>query len=157
MLAVQPTPIGVGPAFHPQPAVHAACARAPLTAGARMHVELFAQGRVIIVPAAIGLRDARLALGRARSARCRASIWTLDPTGVVHFTGSSTLGDLFRVWGARLASARLLSFRGAVRVYRNGVRRRGDARTVALRDGDEIVLEVGPFIPPHRSYRFPPH
>jgi hypothetical protein len=157
MLAVQPTPIGVGPAFHPRPAVHAPCVRAPLTAGARVHVELFAQGRVIIVPAAIGLRDARLTLASVRSARCRARIWTLDPTGVVHFTGSATLDDLFRVWGARLGSARLLSFRGAVRVYRNGIRRRGDPRTVALRDGDELVLEVGPVIPPHRSYRFPPH
>jgi hypothetical protein len=51
----------------------------------------------------------------------------------------------------------LLSFRGGVRAYRNGVRRRGDVRTLALGDGDEVVLEIGPFIPPHRSYRFPRH
>jgi hypothetical protein len=44
-----------------------------------------------------------------------------------------------------------------VRVYRNGVRWRGDPRTLALRDHDEIVLEVGPYVPPHRSYRFPRH
>jgi hypothetical protein len=26
-----------------------------------------------------------------------------------------------------------------------------------LRDGDELVLEVGGYVPPHRSYRFPRH
>jgi hypothetical protein len=24
-----------------------------------------------------------------------------------------------------------------------------------LRDGDEVVLEAGGYVPPHRSYRFP--
>ena len=61
------------------------------------------------------------------------------------------------MWGTRLAPSRLLSFAGAVRVYVNGVRSRGDPRTLVLRDRDEIVLEVGPYIPPHRAYRFPPH
>jgi hypothetical protein len=61
------------------------------------------------------------------------------------------------VWGRELSTRRLLSFRGGVRLYVNGVRRRGDPRTLVLRDRDEIVLEVGPFIPPHRSYLFPPH
>jgi len=49
----------------------------------------------------------------------------------------------------------LLSFRGTVRVYLNGVRRRGDPRRLPVRDGDEVVLEIGGFVPPHRSYRFP--
>jgi hypothetical protein len=111
----------------------------------------------VIVPAAVGVGGAHKTLGRVRAARCRARLWTLDPTGVVHFTGRATLGDLFTVWGQRLANARLLTFRGVVRVYRNGVRWRGDPRTLALRDRDEIVLEVGPYIPPHRSYRFPRH
>jgi hypothetical protein len=84
-------------------------------------------------------------------------VWTLDPTGVVQFEGPTRLGDLFSVWGRRLAPDRLLSFAGAVRVYRNGVRRRGDPRTLVLDDRDELVLEVGPYIPPHRAYRFPPH
>jgi hypothetical protein len=37
----------------------------------------------------------------------------------------------------------------------NGLRRTVDPRQLRLRDGDEIVLEVGPMVPPHRSYRFP--
>ena len=48
-----------------------------------------------------------------------------------------------------------VNFRGGVRVYLNGVGRRGDPRRLPVRDGDEVVLEVGGFVPPHRSYRFP--
>jgi len=157
MFALTPTPIGVGPEYHPHPAVHATCRTAPLRSGDRMHLELFANGRVVVVPAAIGLRGARQTLGRVDAARCRARVWTLDPTGVVHFTGRTTLGDIFGVWGRRLTPARLLTFGGAVRVYVNGVRRRGDPGTLLLDDRDQVVLEVGASIPPHRSYRFPRH
>jgi hypothetical protein len=122
-----------------------------------MHLELFANGRVVIVPAAIGLRGARQTLGRVDAARCRARVWTLDPTGVVQFAGRTTLGDIFGVWGKRLTPARLLTFSGAVRVYLNGVRHRGDPGTLVLRDRDQVVLEVGAYVPPHRSYRFPRH
>jgi hypothetical protein len=157
MLALTPTPIGVGPAYHPRPAVHAMCRAAPLRDGDRMHLELFANGRVVIVPAAIGLRGARQTFGRVNTARCRARVWSLDPTGVVHFAGRTTLGDVFGVWGRRLAPARLLTFVGAVRVYVNGARRRGAPGALVLHDRDEVVLEVGTYIPPHRSYRFPRH
>jgi hypothetical protein len=112
-----------------------------------VHIELFANRRVIIVPPRVGVR----------SARCRARLWTVDPTGIVQFERPARLGALFSVWGRELTTRRLLSFRGGVRLYVNGVRRRGDPRTLSLRDRDEIVLEVGPFIPPHRSYLFPPH
>ena len=157
MLAPVPTPIGVGPRYHPRPAVHAPCAPRSLRAGARAHIELFANGRVVIVPAAIGVGGARFELGRVRSARCRARVWTVEPTGVVQFEGRTTLRTLFGVWGMELARDRLLSFAGAVRVYVGGVRRRGDPRALVLHDGDEVVLEVGPYIPPHVSYRFPSH
>jgi hypothetical protein len=127
-----PTPIGVGPRYHP-PAVHARCDHA---ATQRVHLELFANNRVILIPAGIGC-------------------WTRDPTGVVRFRKPSTLGTFFRAWRQRLAPTRLLSFGGAVRAYRNGRRVLGDPRALPLRDGDELVLEVGPYIPPHRSYLFP--
>lgn len=154
--ALMPVPIGVGPRFHPAPAAHGDCRPgSSLAAGRRMHLELFAAGRVVLVPAGIGLRDARYRYGRAVDARCRTELWTTDPSGVVRFAGSQTLRDLFRVWGRRLGPRRLLSFRGAVRVYRNGERVTVDPRTIALRGGDELVLEVGPYVPPHRTYRFP--
>jgi len=127
--------------------MHGACAGALGAPGPRVHLELFANRRVIIVPPRVGVR----------SARCRARLWTTEPTGVVNFDHPARLGHLFGVWGRELTTRRLLSFRGAVRLYVNGIRRLGDPRTLLLRDRDEIVLEVGPFIPPHRSYLFPPH
>jgi hypothetical protein len=155
--AVVPTPIGAGPAYRPRPAVHAACAPAPLGSGARIHLELFANRRVVVVPAAIGLRGPRTSAGRVVAASCRARLWTLDRTGVVRFTGRATLRDLFAVWGAQLGPKRLLGFRGRVRAYVNGVPRRGDPRALVLRDRDEVVLQVRGFVPPHVTYRFPAH
>jgi hypothetical protein len=122
-----------------------------------VHVELFANRRVVIVPAAIGLRSPRFELGRAVAARCHSRFWTTDPSGVVAFDGSATLGGLFAVWGQPLTTQRLAGFQGDVRLYRNGVRIRSDPRPFVLRDGDELVLEVGGYVPPHKSYRFPHH
>jgi hypothetical protein len=66
------------------------------------------------------------------------------------------LGDLFAVWGERLGPTQLLSFAGSpVRVYVNGRRRRNDPRTLALEDGAQIVLQLGPYIPPHTRFLFP--
>jgi hypothetical protein len=150
-----PAPIGVGPRYHPAAGAHGACARAPVHAGQRVHLELFALRRVVIVPAGVGLRGARLRFGRVTAARCRCRLWTTDPTGVVRFDGRRRLGDVFGVWGERFGPARLLSFRGGVRLYRNGIQVMGDPRRLVLRDRDQLVLEVGGYVPPHRSYRFP--
>jgi hypothetical protein len=122
-----------------------------------VHVELFANRRVVIVPAAVGLRGPRFENGRVAAARCRMRFWTTDPSGVVAFDGVARLGGLFAVWGQPLTPQRLAGFRGKVRLYRNGALVRTDPRPVVLRDGDELVLEVGGYVPPHRSYRFPGH
>jgi hypothetical protein len=153
--ALLPIPIGAGPRYHPPAGAHGTCAPGALAAGRRVHLELFANRRVIIVPPAVGLRGARLEYGRAVAARCRTRIWTTEPTGVVRFSGAPRLGDVFRVWGQPLTPRRLLSFRGTVRLYRAGLRVASDPRRLALRDSDQIVIEVGPYVPPHRSYRFP--
>jgi hypothetical protein len=154
-----PTPVGRGPRYHPPAMVEAsrfACRPAPLHTGSRVHVELFADRRVVVVPAAIGLGRPRLRLGRVVSASCRGSLWTLDPSGVVHYGTVRTLEGLFAVWGQPFGPDRLGSFRGRVVAYVNGVVRRGDPRTLRLRNGAEIVLEVGGYVPPHRTFRFPP-
>jgi len=145
------TPIGVGTAFRPAPGLAAPCARGALQGRYRAHVELFARRRVVVVPAGIGLgRPWRERFGRIVAARCRAELRTLEPTGVVDFSREGlTVDDLFRVWGKRP----LRAFPGVVHAYVDGKEVRGP---IALRDGAEIVLEVGGYVPPHASFLFPP-
>ena len=163
-----PTPIGVGPRFHPPSTASAvargrrigrfACgARAPNLV--RAHLEVFAQKRVLIVPAGIGVAPPYLIRNRkVVRARCVYPLRTVEPTGVVEVDAQlrPTVADLFSVWGQPLAPRRLLSFSGRVRAYVAGERWRGDVRRIPLRRHAQIVLEVGGYIPPHRSYLFGP-
>jgi hypothetical protein len=80
----------------------------------------------------------------------------VEPTGVVEVDAAlgATLGDLFAVWGRRLAPNRLLSFSGRVQAFVGGKRWHGDPRRIRLRRHAQIVLEVGGYVPPHSSYLF---
>jgi hypothetical protein len=159
-LIAQARPIGRGAAFHP-PArgpVPGEC-RSDLGAREGAHVELFARNRVALVAAGIGVRGpVTHSGGRITAARCYGDLVTLEPTGVVLVRRGvpATLADLFRAWGQTLTSHRLLSFHGRVRVYVDGRARPGPPGTVTLRRHGEIVLEVGPYVPPHPAYHFPP-
>ena len=111
-----------------------------------------------------GNRRARAAqlLGRAcEHARCYGALVTLEPTGVVLARPRAhlVLSQLFRAWGQALSPLRLCSFQAAsgarVSVFVNGKRWRGAPGGVPLLAHAEIVLEVGPYVPPHVSYTFP--
>lgn len=164
MIAAVP-PIGIGPAYRlpaDPPAVQAgrpvaglACTpglRRPLTA----HVELFAGGRALLLPPGIGVSRPRIRHAVVVGGACAYPVRTLDPTGVVFADRRGLrLGQLFAVWGQPLGPGRLAGFRGPVRVYVGGRRNAVDPRSVVLGEHREIVVEVGPFIPPHVRYRFP--
>ncbi len=141
-------PIGPGARFRP---VAKAAAAPTLTCGGgkplfRVHLELFAKGKVIVVPAGIGRGNAD----------CVPLTRTTTPGGIVEVSRRGvTLGDLFRVWGETLSPRRLLSFSGAVRVYVAGRLLTRDPRDVVLTPNAEIVVETGPVIPPHRFFLFP--
>ena len=159
-LARQSRPIGRGPAFDP-PARGPILGRCRPALGPRVgvHVEVFAADRVVLVAAGIGVRGpVRRLEGRITAARCFGELVTLEPTGVVLVAPGTraTVADLFRSWGRPLATGRLLSFTGRVRAYVAGRRVGGAAGRVALTPHAEIVLEVGPFVPPHAAYHFPP-
>ena len=151
LAAPVPTPIGHGPQFTPPRVGRAApaamaCTRGPATAAARAHLELFARKRAIVIPANIGVRRG-----------CRYPLRTLTPTGVIEIGRHGlTVGDLFAVWRMPLSGGRMLTFRGEVKAYVAGKRRRGDVRAIPLTDGRQIVLEVGSYVPPHSFYLFPP-
>ncbi|GAC1320976.1 MAG: hypothetical protein NVSMB25_14090 [Thermoleophilaceae bacterium] len=160
--------VGTGPRFRP-PALGAAAARGlpigALRCGSAAkrrfgaHLELFAAARVILIPAGIGIAPPRRAEGAYVSGgRCSYPTLTREPTGVIEVEPGHrrTLGDLFAVWGQPLTARRLAGFRGTVRAYVGGRLVLGDPRPIALARHTEIVLEVGPAIAPHASYRFAP-
>jgi hypothetical protein len=160
-LAREARPIGRGPRFHPpvRGPVLGACRRrlGPRDAA---HVEVFAADRVVLVAAGIGTRPPRRrSEGRIAGARCYGGLVTLDPTGVVLVRRGSpfTIADLFRSWGEPLDVHRMASFRArSVVAFVNGRRRSGPTGRIRLHRHAEIVIEVGPHVPPHAAYRFPP-
>ena len=128
----------------PRPPV--ACTTGPPHGTTRVHLELFARRRVVVVPANIGVRR-----------DCRYPLRTLTPTGVVELDGRGrTLRDFFSVWRMPLSHHSLLSFRGVVTAYVGGEPWTGNLGAIPLSNGAEIVVEVGGYIRPHRFYLFPP-
>ncbi len=131
------------------------------TLGRRMaaHVELFGSGRVILIATGLGTAPPRRSVaGRITRARCFGSLVTLDPTGTVYARPGQrlTIADLFRAWGQPLSPTRIASFTGGrVRVYVDGRIRHGSPLMVPLTEHAEIVLEIGPRVPPHRRFTFP--
>ena len=163
-LLAQARPIGHGARFHP-PATGPVVGSCKSRLGARVgaHVELFAANRVVLIAAGIGTRPpVTYSAGRIASARCYGDLVTLEPTGVVLVRRGArrTLADLFRSWGQPLSAHRLASFSAGpgkqVSVFVDGRRHRGAPGSVPLAAHAEIVLEVGPHVPPHVSYIFPP-
>ena len=164
--ALVPTPIGTGPGYR-LPAAPSSLARAEqvgrfrcdVGAGRRVraHVELFANRRVLLLPAGIGMTPPLVREGAlVARARCSYDVRTRAPTGIVEVVPGRgvTIGDLFRVWGQPLARDRIAGFRGCVRAYVAGSRWRGDVRAIPLRRYAQIVLEVGGYVPPHRFFLF---
>jgi len=164
-----PTPIGVTPEYRLAATSAAVAAARPVGGFAcstasplrfRAHLELFARKRVLLIPAGVGVappvrRDGAFVLG----GRCLYPLRTREPTGVIEVAASRpvTLGDLFRIWGQPLSARRIAGFRSArpVLAFVNGRRVLGDPRAISLRRHDEVVLEIGGYVVPHRSYLFP--
>src|SRR5205807_920642 len=66
-----------------------------------------------------------------------------------------TVGRLFVLWGRPLSPTRLAGFAGRVLAFVGGRRWTGDPRALPLSRHAQIVLELGPRIPPHAAYLFP--
>jgi len=161
-----PTPIGVGPHYRLAAAPERVLQAAPIgrfrCSGAdasrvRVHVELFGNRRVLLIPAGVGMapplaRDGAYVL----SSRCSYAVRTTAPTGVVEVDSraKATVGDLFRVWGQPLSGSRLAGFRGRLHAYVAGVEWKGDVRSIPLVRHAQIVLEVGGYVRPHGFFLF---
>jgi hypothetical protein len=134
-------PIGAGQRFHPlvTGSPTGGCQAAPGVD--KVHIELFAANRVVLIAAGVGHRG-----------HCYGNVVTTDPTGILHYRRGATLEDLFQAWGEPLSATKLASFSGRVRYYVAG---RQVKQVPALAPHAEIVLEVGPYVPPHRTFTFP--
>jgi hypothetical protein len=164
----RPIPAGRGPAFRLS-AVSTAVARRSPVAGLRcarshpasygVHVELYAERLVLPVPAGIGVAPPQRRHGAyVLGGPCSYPIRTLEPTGVILIDRrtTATLGTLFAIWGRRLSSRSLAGFTGPVSAFVDGRRWRSAVTAIPLRRHQNIVIEVGGYVPPHRAYRFPP-
>ena len=145
-------PFGNGPRYRPAAGAHAAPGLACTQRRARAwaHLELFADGRGVLIPAGIGVvrprRDGAYVTGGA----CRFPLYTDEPTGLIGIArGGLTLGDLYAVWGRPLPA-------GSV-VHVGGHRWSGAPAAVRLRRHAQIVVQEGrPLVKPHDAYVFPP-
>jgi hypothetical protein len=132
------------------------CTAFPRPATAVAHVELFVDGRVVLLPPGIGVEDAERDGAVVTSGRCAYPVRTLDPTGVLFLDRTDlTLGTVFALWGRRLAPDGLLGRDGPVEAFVGGRRYAGDVRDIPLRDRAQIVVEVGRHVRPHARYTFP--
>ena len=145
---VVPTPIGPGALYHPE-------ARGPLFAAGRAiaglacslaterragaHLELFARGLVVLVPAGIGIAPPLRAAGPIKVVGgCSYPARTREPTGVIEAASGSriTVGDFFAIWGQPLGPRRLAGFRAVgverVRAWVDGRAWPGDPRSIPL-------------------------
>jgi len=151
---VHPWPVGPAPAYTPPARPVAVAAGAPvgsLRCGdpgktVRVHLELFVDRKVVIVPKGIGVSDTG----------CRYPVSTDGPDGILRVAPGLRLADAFRVWGQRLDSHRMVRFtsRSPLRAYVNGKLVRGPAGAVPLTPHAQIVLELGGYVPPHPYFLF---
>ena len=156
MPADTPVPVFPGPEFRPPPMARGAeihgllCVDMPRP-GFTMHLEVFARGHVVAVPAGLGVTPPRRLMGQhVVGGGCRYPIYSLEPTGLIHVARRGlTLGDLFAVWGHALSAIRVASFRSTkpVRVYVDGHPFHGPPGDVPLRPGSEVVVRLDPTIP----------
>jgi hypothetical protein len=120
-------------------------------------VELFANRRVLLLPAGIGMAPPLVRDGAyVVRARCSYALRTTAPTGVIEVAPgvAPKLGDLFGLWGQPLTGSRLAGFRGLVHAYVAGRRWQGNVRAIPLRRHAQIVLEIGGYVRPHAFFLF---
>jgi hypothetical protein len=168
-----PAPSASDPVPYPAPSDPMARARAaglvPETAErfehhVHAHLDVFIDGRHIIVPAGIGIDITNPGVHRFTTGGlpsygginvpcdqpCISPLHTHDVTGVLHTESptqdDNTLGQLFTEWGVRLDANCFATYckpAKSVVVYVDGKEFTGDPRTIPLSDRKEIAIVIG--------------
>jgi hypothetical protein len=116
-----------------------------------VHLDLYAYGRRVSVPALVGIDQ---------GAGFLTELHTHDASGVIHVESpvqrSFTLGQFFCEWGVKLNANCLGPYRGRLAWWVNGRRMHGNPALLALRQHQEIVIAAGrPPTTVPTSYAFP--
>ena len=128
------------------------------------HLDVFVNGRRVVVPAGIGINikdpgvkvfrdtpDGSKAYGRIElcAKPCISPLHTHDNTGILHTESASPvpnrLGQFFTEWGVRLGRACVGGYcrPSNIEFYVNGNRYGGDPRAILLTDRKEIAIVIG--------------
>jgi hypothetical protein len=131
---------------------------------AHSHLDIFVDGKPIVVSAGIGINiddpevqrieepDGAVAYGGITRCRkpCISPLHTHDATGIIHTESESpkpnTLGQFFTEWGVRLGESCLgerCSPRDGIAFYVDGKPYRQDPRAIELTDRKEIAIVIG--------------
>ena len=138
--------------------------RETLTYHVHAHLDVFVNGRRVVVPAGIGINikdpdvkvftdtpDGSKAYGGIElcAAVCISPLHTHDNSGILH-TESATavpnrLGQFFTEWGVRLGRACVGGYcrPSSIEFFVNGNRYGGDPRAILLTDHKEIAIVIG--------------
>jgi len=126
------------------------------------HLEVFAAGHVVQIPAGVGFAPPLRRDGAyVRAGGCVYPIRTVEPTGLVLLAAGPIrkLGQFFDLWGQPLSHRQLAGFRALagqdVSVFINGVLWPEGPDLAPISPGAQITIEVGPYVPPHTRYTFP--
>ena len=135
-----------------------------LTHHVHAHLDVFVNGRRVVVPAGIGINikdpgvkvfrdtpDGSKAYGGIElcAKPCISPLHTHDNTGILHTESASPvpnrLGQFFTEWGVRLGRACVGGYcrPSNIEFYVNGNRYGGDPRAILLTDRKEIAIVIG--------------
>ncbi len=123
------------------------------------HVDIFVDGKSVTIPRYVGISADQSSTTGVQL----AELHTHRSDNVIHVESSTnhrfTLGQFFGIWGVRLTSTCLGSFKGGcdnLQFWVNGKKQTGNPADVVLTEHEEIAISVGP-TPKHipGSYNFP--
>jgi hypothetical protein len=125
------------------------------TVHVHQHLDLFVDGRRVVVPQGIGIDPGGGFL---------VPLHTHDDSGIIHVESpverDYTLGEFFGVWGVQLTRRCLGGYcaagDGSLRVFVDGRRLESDPTQLRLRRHQEIAIVVGKPVAVPSSYDFPP-
>ncbi len=128
------------------------------------HLDVFVDGKPVIVPAGIGIKiddpavrrldapDGSVSYGGIElcNGPCISPLHTHDASGIIHTESAdpepNTLGELFIEWGVALDASCVATFctpATEIGVYVDGALTTGDPRAIELTDHREIAIVIG--------------